>query len=163
MKYGQKLKLGDAHVTPRNIQEVQASKLGDAPESRRPFFIGKNQVTFQDTIFLLLVYYAFFLERLYFCFQFFFCFFAAINGWTPTNLFWRRHTPVFIAKNTLVFTLIVQRVFSFLELRLAFIFRLDFFQILLYLYIKVYLDHWSMLVFILKSGYKKVEWCWKRE
>jgi hypothetical protein len=39
------------HVTPRNIQEVQASKLGDAP--RHPFFIGKNQVTFQDTIFLL--------------------------------------------------------------------------------------------------------------
>jgi hypothetical protein len=32
MKYGQNLKLGDAHVTPRNIQEVQASKLGDAPE-----------------------------------------------------------------------------------------------------------------------------------
>ena len=30
MKYGQKLKLGDAHVTPRNFQEVQASKLGDA-------------------------------------------------------------------------------------------------------------------------------------
>jgi hypothetical protein len=30
MKYGQKFKLGDAHVTPRNIQEIQASKLGDA-------------------------------------------------------------------------------------------------------------------------------------
>jgi hypothetical protein len=30
MKYGQKLKIGDAHVTPINIQEVQASKLGDA-------------------------------------------------------------------------------------------------------------------------------------
>jgi hypothetical protein len=28
MKYGQKIKVGDAHVTPRNIQEVQASKLG---------------------------------------------------------------------------------------------------------------------------------------
>jgi hypothetical protein len=28
MKYGQKLKLGDAYVTPRNIQEVQASSLG---------------------------------------------------------------------------------------------------------------------------------------
>jgi hypothetical protein len=39
MKYGQKLKLGDAHVTPRNIQEVKASKLGDAP--RHPFFINK--------------------------------------------------------------------------------------------------------------------------
>jgi hypothetical protein len=33
MKYGQKLKLGDVHVTPRNIQEVQASKLGDAPST----------------------------------------------------------------------------------------------------------------------------------
>jgi hypothetical protein len=33
MKYGQKLKLGDAHVAPRNIQEVQASKLGDALEA----------------------------------------------------------------------------------------------------------------------------------
>jgi hypothetical protein len=33
MKNGQKLKLGDAHVTPRNIQEVQTSKLGDAPEA----------------------------------------------------------------------------------------------------------------------------------
>jgi hypothetical protein len=33
MKYGQKLKLGDAHVTPRNIQELQASKLRDAPEA----------------------------------------------------------------------------------------------------------------------------------
>jgi hypothetical protein len=33
MKYGKKLKLGDAHVTPRNIQEVQASKLGDTPEA----------------------------------------------------------------------------------------------------------------------------------
>jgi hypothetical protein len=38
MKNGQKLKLGDAHVTPRNIQEIQASKLEDAPEA----FIGKN-------------------------------------------------------------------------------------------------------------------------
>jgi hypothetical protein len=40
MKYGQNLKLGDAHVTLRNIQEVQVSKLGDAP--RHPFFIGKK-------------------------------------------------------------------------------------------------------------------------
>jgi hypothetical protein len=33
MKYGQKLKLGYAHVTQINIQEVQASKLGNAPEA----------------------------------------------------------------------------------------------------------------------------------
>jgi hypothetical protein len=67
MKYGQKLKLEYAHVTPRNIQEVQASKLGDA--LRHPFFIGKNQVTFQGTIFLLFIFYVFFFERLYFHFQ----------------------------------------------------------------------------------------------
>jgi hypothetical protein len=40
--------------------------------------------------------------------------FVCCNKWLdPTNFFWRRHTPFFIAKNTLVFTLIVQRVFSF--------------------------------------------------
>jgi hypothetical protein len=33
MKYGQKLKLGDALVTPRNIQKVQVSKLRDVPEA----------------------------------------------------------------------------------------------------------------------------------
>jgi hypothetical protein len=40
-------------------------------------------------------------------------FFAEINGWI-TSCFFRRETrSVFIAKNTLVFTLFVQRVFSF--------------------------------------------------
>jgi hypothetical protein len=33
VKNGQKIKLGNAHITPINIQEVQASKLGDAPEA----------------------------------------------------------------------------------------------------------------------------------
>jgi hypothetical protein len=33
VKNGQKLKLGDARVTTINIQEVQALKLGDAPEA----------------------------------------------------------------------------------------------------------------------------------
>jgi hypothetical protein len=46
--------------------------------------------------------------------------FAAINGWTPTNFFWRRHTSFFIAKNTLVFTLIVKRVFSFSSIAFSF-------------------------------------------
>jgi hypothetical protein len=96
MKYGQKLKLGDAHVTPRNIQELQASKLGDAPS--HPFFIDKYQVIFQDTIFLLLRILCVFLERLYFHFHFQFSFvlFAAINGWSPTYFYWIRHTPFFI-------------------------------------------------------------------
>jgi hypothetical protein len=92
MKYGQKLKLGDSHVTPRNIQEVQASKLGDAPTAPL-LHQQKYKVIFQDTIFLLLHMLCVFLELLYFCFQFSFVLFAAINGCTPTCFFWRRHTP----------------------------------------------------------------------
>jgi hypothetical protein len=67
--------------------------------------------------------------------------FAAINGLITSCCFGGRWTPFFIAKNTLVFTLFVQRVFSFLLLRLAFVFCLDFFQIFFYLCIKVYFDH----------------------
>jgi hypothetical protein len=112
MKCGQKLKLGNAHVTPRNIQEVQASKLGDAP--RHPFFIDKNQVTFQDTIFLLLHILCVFLRASLLSLSFFFSF-VCCNKWLDPNkiFFWRRHDLFFIAKNTLVFTLIVQRLLSF--------------------------------------------------
>src|SRR5215216_3146045 len=52
MKDGLKLKLGDAmRLTPRNIQEVQASKLGDAQGI--PFFINKNLRFLPNTLFLL--------------------------------------------------------------------------------------------------------------
>jgi hypothetical protein len=49
------------------------------------------------------MHYAFFLERLYFCFQFCFVLFSEINGWTPTNFFWRRHTPFFICQEHSIF------------------------------------------------------------
>jgi hypothetical protein len=75
---------------------------------------------FKTLYFYCFIFYAFFLERLYFCFQFFFVLFAAINDWTPTNFFWRRHTPFCIAKNSLVFTLIIQWVFSFSSTALSF-------------------------------------------
>ena len=52
MKNGQKLKLGDAHVTSRNIQEVQASNLGGAHASH--LHQQKYQVISQCAIFLLL-------------------------------------------------------------------------------------------------------------
>jgi hypothetical protein len=79
MKYGQKLKLGDAHVTPINIQEVQASKLGDAPEapllhwqksghlSRTYIFIASYSMCFSWSVSC-------------FCFQFSLVLVAAING-----------------------------------------------------------------------------------
>jgi hypothetical protein len=52
--------------------------------------------------------------------------FAAINGWTPTNFFWRRCTRFSFAKNIPFFTLIVQRVFSFSATAFSFHFCLDF-------------------------------------
>jgi hypothetical protein len=51
----------------------------------------------------------------------------------------------------------------FLELRLAFIIRLDLCSDLVIFCIKVYFDLWSMLVFIKRVVYKKFEWGWKRE
>jgi hypothetical protein len=124
MKYGQKLKLGDAHVTPRNIQEVKASKLGDA--LRHPFFIGKNQVTFQDTIFLLLCILCIFLGASLISLSVFLCF-VCFNKWLDPNIILLEKThSFFITKNTLVFTLIVQRVFSFSSIASSFHFALIF-------------------------------------
>jgi hypothetical protein len=105
MKNGQKLKLGDAHVTPINIQEVQASKLGDAPEAPL-LHRQKIRSPFKTLNFYCFMHYVFFLERLYFCFQFCFILFAAINGWTPTNFSWRRYTRFSFAKNTPFFSLL---------------------------------------------------------
>jgi hypothetical protein len=84
MKNGQKLKLGDAHITQRNIQEVQASKLGDAP--RHPFFIDKYQVIFQDTIFLLLCMLCVFLGAYLFLLLVFFSF-VCCNKRLDPNIF----------------------------------------------------------------------------
>jgi hypothetical protein len=67
-----------------------------------------------------------FLERLYFSFQFCLVLFAAINGWTPTNFFWRRFTHFSFAKNTPFSLLSFNECSLFLLLRLVFIFRFDF-------------------------------------
>src|SRR5215216_3188258 len=73
MKNGLKLKLGDAtRVTPRNIQEVQASNLGDAQGI--PFFINKNPRFLPNTFFIVSCTFVLFLERLIFHFRFVFLF-----------------------------------------------------------------------------------------
>jgi hypothetical protein len=72
------------------------------------------------------MHYAFFLERLYFCFQFSFVLFAAINGWIPTNFFCRICT-CFSLPRTLYFSLLSFNECSlFLELHLGFVFCRDF-------------------------------------
>jgi hypothetical protein len=78
-----------------------------------PSSSAKIRSPFKTLYFYCFVFYAFFLEHLYFCFQFSFVLFAVINGCITSCLLWRETHSVFIAKNTLVFTLIVQRVFSF--------------------------------------------------
>jgi hypothetical protein len=84
MKNGKKLNLGDAHVTPRNIQEVQASKLGDAPEapllhrqnsghlSTHYIFIASYSMHFSWSVLLLL--------SVLFCF-------VCCNKWLDPNKF----------------------------------------------------------------------------
>jgi hypothetical protein len=74
-------------MSPQEIsRKYKRQSLGMPP--RHPFFIGKNQVIFQNTIFLLLHALCIFLEAsVVFSFQFCLVLFAAINGWTPTNSF----------------------------------------------------------------------------
>jgi hypothetical protein len=155
MKYGQKLKLGDAHFTLRNIQEVQASKLGDAP--RHPFFIGKNQVTFQDTIFSLLHILCVFLGASLLSFAVFFSF-VCCNKWLDHIMFaLERDILRFSLPRTLYFSLFSFNECSlFLVLCLAFVFHLDFCSdLFIYLHQGVFIP----LVYVgfhQKSCFKKV-------
>jgi hypothetical protein len=117
----------------------------------------KIRSPFNTLYFYCFMHYAFFLERLFFSFQFCLVLFAAINGWTPKKFFWRR-LLAFHLPRTLRFSLLSFNECSlFLELRLAF--TLIFVQILLYLCIKVYFDHWSMLVFMKRVVSKRFKWC----
>jgi hypothetical protein len=112
MKNGQKLKLGDAHATPNKYPRSTSVKAWGCPRGT-PFFVGKNQVTFQHTIFLLLHALCIFLGVSLLLLSVSFVLFAAINVGSHHVCFGERLTPFFIAKNTPFFTLIVQRVFSF--------------------------------------------------
>jgi hypothetical protein len=125
MKYEQKLKLGDAHITPRNIQELQASKLGDAP--RHPFFIGKNQVTFQHTIFLLLHILSVFLGASLLLLSVFF-WFVFYNKCLDPNKFLleKTHSIFHCQEHSSFHSYCSTSVLFFLELHLAFVFCLDF-------------------------------------
>jgi hypothetical protein len=154
VKNGQKLKLGDVHAPQEISKRYKRQSLGMPP--RHPFFIGKNQVTFQNTIFLLLYTLCVFLRASLLLLLVFFCFFATINGWTPTNFFWRRFT-CFSLPRTLYFSLLSFNECSlFLELRLPFVFCLDFYSDLV---ISLHQGIFGPLVYVgihKKSYFKKV-------
>jgi hypothetical protein len=121
LKNGKKLKIGDAHVTPRNIQEVQASKLGDAPEAPLRHRQKSGHLS-THYIFIASCFMRFSWSVLSLVFSF--VLFAAINGWTPKNFFWRSCLAFYLPR-TLRFSLLSFNECSlFLELRLAFIFLL---------------------------------------
>src|SRR3954452_2197707 len=88
MKSRRKLKLGDVHTTPRNIQEVQALNLGDAQGI--PSSSAKYQVIFHLLYFYCFICYVLFLERLRFLFSvlfsFLFCF-VLRNKWLDPIIF----------------------------------------------------------------------------
>jgi hypothetical protein len=91
-----------------------------------PSSLAKIRSPFNTLYFYCFMHYAFFLEHLYFSFQFSLVWFSAINGWTQTNFFWRI-CLAFHLPRTLYFSLLSFNECSlFLELRLAFIFHLDF-------------------------------------
>jgi hypothetical protein len=96
----------------------------------------------------------FFGASVVFSFQFSLVLFAAINGWTPTNSFWRSclafHLPRIFCFSLLSF----QRVFSFYRTALSFRFLPWF--LFRSLCIKVYFDLWSILVFIKRVVSKKI-------
>jgi hypothetical protein len=120
--------------TPRNIQEVQASKLGDAPEAP---LLHRWKSGHISTHYIFIASCTMHFSWSVCCFSFQFCLvlFAAINVWTPTNFFWRS-CLAFHLPRTLYFSLLSFNECSlFLELRLAFIFCLDFCSdLVLYLY-----------------------------
>jgi hypothetical protein len=112
LKNGKKLKLGDVHVTPRNIQEVQASKLGDAPRGT-PSSSAKIRSPFNTIYFLLLHALCVFLVASVVLVSVLFSF-GYCNKWLDPNKFLLDKLPCFsFAKNNPFSILIVQRVFSF--------------------------------------------------
>jgi hypothetical protein len=108
-------------MSPQEISKrYKRQSLGMPP--RHPFFIGKNQVTFQNIIFLLLHALCIFLGASLVLLSVFFCFFFC-NKWLDHIKFLLEKLPCFsFTENTLVFTLIVQRVFSFSRTAFSFCF-----------------------------------------
>jgi hypothetical protein len=124
---------------------------------RHPFFIGKNQVTFQDTIFLLLYILCVFLGASLLLLSVFFCF-ICYNKWLDHIMFVsERDTLCILLPRTLWFSLFSFNECSlFLVLRLAFVFRLDFYSDI---FISLHQGVFRPLVYVgfhQKSCFKKV-------
>jgi hypothetical protein len=90
MKNGQKLKLGDSHVTQEISKKYKHQSLGipKAPLSSSTKISGQL-----SRHYIFIASYAMCCSWSVFIFFVFFVFVAVINGWIPTYFFWRIHTP----------------------------------------------------------------------
>ena len=141
---------------PKKYPRVTSVKAWGCPRGT-PFSSAKIRSPFNTLYFYCFMHYAFFLERQLFQFSVLFSF-VCCNKWLDPNKFLLEKLPCFsFAKNTPFFTLtILTSVLFFQNCVQLSIFTLICVQILLYLFIKVYFDLWSMLVFIKIVVYKKV-------
>jgi hypothetical protein len=96
--------------TPRNIQEIQASKLGHVPEAP---LLHRQKLDHLSTHYIFIASFTMHFSWSVSCFSFQFCF-VCCNKWFDPNKFLLEKLPCFsFDKNTPFFTLIVQWVFSF--------------------------------------------------
>jgi hypothetical protein len=156
MKNGQKLKLGDSHVTPRKFLRGTSVKAWGCPRGT-PSSSAKIRSPFKTPIFLLLYALCVFLGASLLLLSVLFCF-VCYNKWLdPQQISFRGDILAFHLPRTLLFSLLSFNEYSlFLELRLAFIFRLDFCSDL---FISLHQGVFGPLVYVgihQKSCFKKV-------
>jgi hypothetical protein len=94
--------LGMPMQPPRNIQEVQALKLGDAPEAP-PTSSAKIRSPFKTLYFYCFMHYAFFLERQLFLFFSFLLLCLLQYMFGSHHVFGERHAPFFICQEHSIF------------------------------------------------------------
>jgi hypothetical protein len=132
-------------ITPRNIQEVQASKLGDAPEAP-PSSSAKIRSPFKTLYFYCFMHYAFFLECQLFLFLVFFVFFCCNKCLDHIMFLLEEMNSLFICQEHSSFhSYCFNECSLFLLLGLACIFHLDLYSDLV---ISFYQGIFLPLVFI---------------
>jgi hypothetical protein len=125
MKNVQKLKLGDAHATPKKYPIGTSIKAWGCPRGT-PSSSAKIKSPFKTLYFYCFMHYAFFLERQLFLFSVFFCF-VFYNKCLDHIICLEGDILHFSLPTTLWFSLLSFNGCSlFLLLRLAFVFCLDF-------------------------------------
>jgi hypothetical protein len=126
MKNGQKLKLGDAHATPKKYPRSTSVKAWGFPRGTPFLHWQKLGHLLKHYIFIASCTMRFSWSVSCFCFHFSFVLFAAINVWI-TSWFGGRHTSLSICLEHYVFhSYRFNECSLFLLPRLAFIFCLDF-------------------------------------